>query len=57
MTNTARFGLVLSEQEKQALFEIARLRRTSVAATVRWLIWREKQRRERMERGKTTCTD
>lgn len=52
----ARLNLTLTKQEKQTLNQISQLRRTSEAATVRWLIWREARRRElRRERGQL-CT-
>lgn len=53
--NDARLNLTLTKQEKQVLNEIAKIRRTSEAATVRWLIWREKRRRELRREAAVPC--
>jgi hypothetical protein len=50
MEKTERFGLALSERDKGALFHLADQDRSSAAAVVRRLIWREAQRRGIVER-------
>jgi hypothetical protein len=45
MEKTERFGLALSEHDKGALFHLAEQDRSSAAAVVRRLIWREAKQR------------
>lgn len=56
MRKDARFGMALTSEERETLRKIAEQRRTSESAVVRWLIWREKQRRERLMERRQLCT-